>query len=134
MSEPVEPVTLSRTIALRTVVVDTLTAVMPEGSKIYYQTAQKDHPKIFAVYLLDQMMLEDDRYAYELEINVMDYGTDTSTLEDLADSIQAAFDKKVVITADIGVHFYTDRRNTVEEEDRNILRRRLTFSAYLYER
>lgn len=129
-----DPAPMNKTLALRTVVVEQLSTVMPEGSKIYYQTAQKDHPKIFAVYLLDQMMLEDDRYAYELEINVMDYGTDTSTLEDLADSIQAAFDKKVVITADIGVHFYTDRRNTVEEEDRNILRRRLTFSAYLYER
>jgi len=129
-----DPAPMNKTLALRTVVVEQLSSVMPEGSKIYYQTAQKDHPKIFAVYLLDQMMLEDDRYAYELEINVMDYGTDTSTLEDLADSIQAAFDKKVVITADIGVHFYTDRRNTVEEEDRNILRRRLTFSAYLYER
>ena len=129
-----DPAPMNKTLALRTVVVEQLSSVMPEGSKIYYQTAQKDHPKIFAVYLLDQMMLEDDRYAYELEINVMDYGTDTSTLEDLADSIQAALDKKVVITADIGVHFYTDRRNTVEEEDRNILRRRLTFSAYLYER
>lgn len=129
-----DPAPMNKTLALRTVVVEQLGTVMPEGSKIYYQTAQKDHPQIYAVYLLDQMMLEDDRYAYELEINVMDYGTDTSTLEDLADSIQAAFDKKVVITADIGVHFYTDRRNTVEEEDRNILRRRLTFSAYLYER
>ena len=129
-----EPAPMNKTLALRTVVVEQLTAVMPTGSKVYYQTAQKDHPQIYAVYLLDQMMLEDDRYAYELEINVMDYGTDTSTLEDLADSIQAAFDKLVVLTSDIGVHFYTDRRNTVEEEDRNILRRRLTFSTYLYER
>lgn len=129
-----DPAPMNKTLALRTVVVEQLGTVMPEGSKIYYQTAQKDHPQIYAVYLLDQMMLEDDRYAYELEVNVMDYGTDTSTVEDLADSIQAAFDKLVVLTSDIGVHFYTDRRNTVEEEDRNILRRRLTFSAYLYER
>jgi hypothetical protein len=71
---------------------------------------------------------------YELEINVMDYGTNTSTVEDLCDSIQSLFNKKVVITNDIGVYFYTDRRNTVDEEDRNIIRRRLTFSAYLYER
>ena len=129
-----DPAPMNKTLALRTVVVEQLDTVMPEGSKIYYQTAQKDHSQIYAVYLLDQMMLEDDRYAYELEVNVMDYGTDTSTVEDLADSIQAAFDKLVVLTSDIGVHFYTDRRNTVEEEDRNILRRRLTFSAYLYER
>lgn len=126
--------TLNKTLALRTVVVEQLATVMPTGSKIYYQQAQKDHPQIYAVYTLDQVLNEDYRYTYELEVNVMDYGTDTSTIEDLADSVQDLFNKKVVITDEIGVHFYTDRRNAVEEEDRNILRRRLTFSTYLYER
>jgi hypothetical protein len=125
---------MNKTLALRTTVVDLLSTVMPTGSKTYYQQAQKDHPKIYVVYLLDQLLNEDGRYTYELEVNVMDYGTDTSTVEDLADAIQDLFNKRVVITDDIGVYFYTDRRNTVEEEDRNILRRRLTFSAYLYER
>lgn len=129
-----EETTLSRTVALRKVVVDTLTAVMPEGSKIYYQQAQKEHPQIYAVYTMDLITFTDERYAYELEVNVMDYGTDTATVEDLADSIQAAFNKKVVINNYIGVYFYSDRRNAVEDEDRNILRRRLTFSTYLYER
>lgn len=129
-----ETVTLSRTIALRTVVVALLETVMPSGSKIYFQQAQEDHPKIYAVYTLDLIDKTDDRYTYELEINAMDYGTDTSTIEDLADSIQALFDKNVQITDYVGVYFYTDRRNAVEEEDRNILRRRLTFSTYLYER
>lgn len=129
-----EPVSLNRTLALRTVVVEQLATVMPEGSKIYYQQAQKEHPKIYAVYTLDMIDLLDGRMAYELEINVMDYGTDTSTVEDLADNIQTLFNTKVVINDDIGVYFYADRRNAVEEEDRNILRRRLTFSTYLYER
>lgn len=129
-----EPVSLNRTLALRTVVVEQLATVMPEGSKIYYQQAQKEHPKIYAVYTLDMIDLLDGRLTYELEINVMDYGTDTSTVEDLADNIQALFNTKVVINNDIGVYFYADRRNAVEEEDRNILRRRLTFSTYLYER
>lgn len=126
--------TLSRTVAIRTVVVETLNAVMPEGSKVYYQQAQKDHPKVYAVYLLDMVLESDQRMTYELEINVMDYGADTSPIEDLADSIQKAFNKKVVINDSIGVYFYTDRRNSVEEEDRNILRRRMTFSTYVYER
>lgn len=126
--------TMSRTVALRTVVVDILTTVMPQGSKTYYQQAQKEHPKVYAVYTLDLIDIMDDRMTYELEVNVMDYGTDTATVEDLADSIQTAFNKKVVINDYIGVHFYSDRRNAVEEEDRNILRRRLTFSTYLYER
>lgn len=126
--------TLSRTVALRTVVVDLLSTVMPQGSKTYYQTAQKEHPKIYAVYTLDLIDTTDERMLYELEVNVMDYGTDTKTIEDLADTIQNTFNKKVVINQYIGVHFYSDRRNVVEEEDRNILRRRLTFSTYLLER
>ena len=125
---------LSRTIALRTVVVSKLGEVMPEGSKTYYQQAQNDHPQIYAVYTIDMIDLTDGRYTYEVEINVMDYGADTSTVENLADTIQAAFNTLVIINDNIGVYFYADRRNSVEEEDRNLLRRRLTFSAYLYER
>lgn len=124
---------MNRTLALRTVVVSLLGTVMPAGAKVYYQQAQKEHPKIYAVYTLDLIDKTDGKYSYELEINVMDYGTDTSTIEDLADTIQKTFDKKVQITEDVGIYFYTDRRNTVEEEDRNSLRRRLTFSTYLYE-
>ena len=76
---------MNKTLALRTVVVSLLGTVMPDGAKTYYQQAQKDHPKIYAVYTLDQIDLTDGRYTYELEINVMDYGTDTSTIEDLAE-------------------------------------------------
>lgn len=125
---------MNRTLALRTIVVSLLNNVMPSGSKIYFQQAQDDHPKVYAVYTLDMIDNTDERYLYELEVNVMDYGTDTANIEDLADSIQALFNKNVQITEDVGVYFYADRRNAVEEEDRNILRRRLTFSTYLYER
>ena len=123
-----------RTYALRTVVVQTLSEVMPSGSKTYYQQAQSDHPKIYAVYTIEQIDLTDGRYTYEVEINIVDYGDDTAPIENLADTIQQAFDKLVVINDDVGVYFYIDRRNSVEEEDRNSLRRRLTFSTYLYER
>ena len=123
-----------KTIELRTAIYNLLTATMPTGSKVYFQQARDDHPQIYAVYTLDLIDNTDGRYLYELEVNVMDYGTDTSTIESLADDLQAAFNKKVVINNDIGVYFYSDRRNAVEEEDRNILRKRLTFSTYFYER
>ena len=128
------PTPLKKTRALRTVVVSKLTEVMPSGSKVYFQQAQDDHPVTYAVYTCDMIDETDGRITWEVEINVMSYGTDTSTIEDLADSIQTKFNKLVVINSDIGVYFYTEKRNSVEEEDRNILRRRLTFSAYLYER
>jgi len=125
---------MNRTLALRTVVVSALTTQMPQGSKVYYQQAQDDHPKIYAVYTVGMIDNTDERHVYEVEVNLMDYGKNTATIEDLADKVHDAIDKLVVINESIGVHFYADRRNAVEEEDRNILRRRLTFSAYLYER
>lgn len=125
---------MNRTLALRTVVVSELTTQMPQGAKVYYQQAQDDHPTTYAVYTLSMIDNANETHLYEVEVNLMGYGKDTSTIEDLADKVHDAFHKKVVINESIGVHFYADRRNAVEEEDRNILRRRLTFSAYLYER
>lgn len=122
------------TIALRTVVVTKLTTAMPESAKVYFQQAQSDHPATYAVYTLDLVDNTDETEMWELEVNIVGYGPDTSTIESLADTVMAAFNKSVVINENIGVHFYADRRNAVEEEDHNILRRRLTFTAYAYER
>ena len=129
---------MTKTIALRTTVSEILTsAVNPPGSvpmKVYYQQAEKEHPSRYIVYTIDEVLREDERTTYEFEVNVMDYGTDTEPAETLADTIQATFDKKVVINNDIGVYFYIDRRNNPTEEDRLVIRRRLTFTTYLYER
>ena len=102
--------------------------------KVYYQQAEKEPPTRYIVYTLDEVMREDERTTLELEVNVMDYGTSTTNAEELADTIQATFDKNFQITNDIAVYFYIDRRNSPVEEDRLIIRRRLTFTTYLYER
>ena len=126
---------LKKTIALRTTVSRELANVMPKDSLIFYQQAQKEAlPSIYAVYTVEEIDNTDGRLTYELEINLVGSGGDTSTIENLADDIQAHFNKLVCIENDIGVYFYTDRRNNVEEEDRTIIRRRLTFSTYVYER
>ena len=85
---------MNRTLALRTVVVSALSAAMPQGSKVYYQQAQDDHPKIYAVYTVELVDNTDERFAYEVEVNLMDYGKDTATIEDLADTVHDALDKK----------------------------------------
>lgn len=132
---------MNKTKSLRTEVYSILNTLLngdlrtgETATPIYYQQAQANPPKQYIVYTLDEVMREDGRIVYELEINAMDYGTDTGNVEDLADNIQAAFDHKVSIGADIAVYFNAEQKNAVTEEDRNIIRRRLTFSAYLYER
>ena len=103
------------------------------SEKVYYLQAEKGAQK-YIVFNLDEILREDERTTLELEINVMDYGNNTNAAENLADLIQKTFDKKVVINNDIGVYFYIDRRNNPTEEDRLVIRRRLTFTTYLYER
>lgn len=132
---------MNKTKALRTEVYTVLNALLngnlgerETATPIYYQQAQTSPPKKYIVYTVDEVSRADGRIVYELEINCMDYGTDTGAAEDLADNIQAAFDKLVRLTDDIAVYFYAGQRNTVTEEDRNIIRRRLTFDTYLYER
>lgn len=131
---------MTKTTALRTVIQTMLESVVtPANSqtpsmKVYYQQAEKEPPTRYIVYTLDEVMREDERTTLELEVNVMDYGTSTTNAEELADTIQATFDKNFQITNDIAVYFYIDRRNSPVEEDRLIIRRRLTFTTYLYER
>lgn len=133
---------MTKTIALRTLVQTLLEGIVTPSvgedpvpsMNVYYQQAEKEHPCKYIVYTLDEVMREDERTTLELEVNVVDYGTDTEDAEKLADAIQAAFDKNVQITNDIAVYFYIDRRNSPTEEDRLIIRRRLTFTTYLYER
>lgn len=130
----------TKTIAVRNIVKGVLDGVVTPSvgaspsMKVYYQQAEKDHATKYIVYTLDEIFREDERTTLELEVNVMDYGTDTSAAETLADTIQAAFDKLVIITNDVGVYFYIDRRNAPTEQDRQIIWRRLTFTTYLYER
>ena len=123
---------MSKTTALRAVICDVLSGVTQEP--VYFQQAEKDHADKYLVYTLDEVLKEDERTTLELEINVMDYGNDTSAAETLADAVQATFDKRFCMTEAIAVYFYTDRRNSPTEEDRLVIRRRLTFTAYLYER
>lgn len=126
--------TRKKTVALREVVKEVLASIAPEGTAIYYGQAEKGAGHRYIVFTLDEVLREDERTTLELEVNVMDYGLDTSYAEDLSDDIQAGFDKLVRIENEIAVYFYIDRRNSPTEEDRNIIRRRLTFSTYLYER
>lgn len=126
--------TRKKTVALREAVKEVLASIAPEGTAIYYGQAEKGAGHRYIVFTLDEVLREDERTTLELEVNVMDYGLDTSYAEDLSDDIQAGFDKLVRIENEIAVYFYIDRRNSPTEEDRNIIRRRLTFSTYLYER
>lgn len=122
---------MSKTEALRAAVIDIIGQHAP---CVYYGQADPGHQKQYAIFELEELSCTDDQHVMELEVNCMDYGTDTSSCEKLADAIQTAFDHAVILNDEIMFRSYIERRQSVYEEDRKIIRRRLTFAIHLYER
>lgn len=122
---------MSKTTALRAVLTARLQTICPQ---VYYGQADTKAARPYLVYTLDQLGQEDDMHQLELEINVTDYGVDTATVETIADSIMDAFDKWYYIDDAIQFAAYPDRCQSVTEDDRNVIRRRLLIELHFYER
>ena len=101
---------------------------------VFYSQAKNDHSKQYVIFSVEEVTRQDGRITCELEVNCIDYGFDTELCEDMADSITAALDHSVTIKEEIEFHVYANRRNNVTAPDEKIIRRRLTFDLYLYER
>lgn len=129
---------MNKTILVRKAVTShinaALTAAEISGVKVYYQQAPSSHPQKYIVFTCEELMRQDGRIAMELEVNCIDYGTDSSGAENLADIMQKAFDHAQIMTDDIFLYTYAGVRNTVTSEDVKAIRRRCTFDLYLYER
>ena len=107
-------------------------AQMP--ADIYYSQAKSDHSQQYVIFSVEEVTRLDGRITCELEVNCIDYGNDTELCECIADCITAALDHSVTIKEEIEFHVYANRRNNVSAQDEKIIRRRLTFDLYLYER
>ena len=101
---------------------------------VYYAYAEAHVAAPYLIFSVEEIYREDSRITYELEVNCLDYARDTERCENLADAVTDALDHTVTITDDIEFHIYANRRNNVSSNDEKIVRRRLTFDLYLYER
>lgn len=122
---------MSKTTALRAVITGKLQTICP---RVYYGQADPEASRPYLVYTLEQLSREDEMHLLELEINVTDYGTDTAPVETMADGIMEAFDKWYYIDDAIQFSAYPDRCQPVNEDDRNVIRRRLLIEIHFYER
>jgi len=116
----------------RRVIQGMLAAVAGDG--VYYIQARESHPANYVTYTIEQLSYIDFEERGQIEINVMGYGTDSSTVEDLTDAIREKFDHKDVLTDSLYAVFYFNRSQPVTEEDRLIIRRRLVIDYYLTRR
>ena len=121
---------MSKSIALRTALQTILKA---KASNIYYEEAPDTHPYPYVVYELSELSHDSGRTLIQLEVNVIDRGDSTSVAETLADEIQDALHKLYYIDASIQFSSYKNQRNTIKEDDKQIIRRRLLFEIHLHE-
>lgn len=102
--------------------------------RVWYGQAKEKDQRPYLVYTVEQLSHSDNQRLMELEVNVVDYGDDTAPAEEISDAVEEAFDAWHYLDENLQISAYNDRRQTVEEEDRNIIRRRLLLELHVYER
>lgn len=123
-------IALSKTIALRTELqrlLKTLTA------NVHYEQAPDTANYPYLVYELSELSYNYGKTLMEIEINILDYGTSTSNVETIADNVQSTLNKYSYIGPEIQFIIYKNIRQRVVEDDKKIIRRRLTFEIQLHE-
>lgn len=128
--QPAAPVTTATTATTATETTSQ-EVVTPE---VYYAYAKPSAAAPYLIFDVEEITREDGRTTCELEVNCLDYARNTERCENIADAVEKALDHTVTITENIEFHVYANRRNNVSSNDVQIVRRRLTFDLYLYER
>ncbi len=98
----------------------------------YYDQAPDNATYPYAVYDLAELNHYDGLTIMELEINLYDYGTNTSRIEELADKLQDTLHEYFFINHAIQFTCFRGLRQKVEEDDKQLIRRRLTFELRVH--
>lgn len=103
------------------------------ATNAYYEDNQEEniYPRI--IFELSETTYDYGKTIYMLEVNVIDYGTETKTAEYLADDVQAVLNKYYFMNDEIQFVSYKGPRQRVVEDDKLIIRRRLLFEIHLHE-
>jgi len=121
---------MSKTIALRTELQRKLKTLT---TTVYYEGASDSAVYPYCVFELSELLTEANKTVYQLEVNLLDYGVSSSAIEILADNIQRSLHKYFFVNTEIEFKTYQGIRQTVKEEDKQIIRRRLLFEIQLHE-
>lgn len=123
---------MSKTKALRRVVVETIHSVAPT-LPVYHKRAPDNAPFPYGVYDLRRVDLNDlSRDDYTIELNLWDHASDSTRVDELADLIEEAFNAVNLPQEDILPTFYRVTRYPVEDADKDIQRVLVECQAQLY--
>ena len=121
---------MSKTIELRKALSNMFKQIMTET---HYETVSDNVPYPYLQYELNEILSENGKTVIDLEVNILDYGDSTSLVETKADELQTLLHKYYFINDKIQFSCYKSNRNIIQEEDKKIRRRRLTFEIQLHE-
>lgn len=120
---------VDKNLKLRTAIADKLKNILPD---VYYSHAPDGAGLPRAVFLIDTIEGEDGMLNADLSIDIADIGTDDTALETCAGKIQEALDYEVYFDEGIAFESYADTRSRIDENEKNIMRVRLTFNIRAY--
>ena len=120
-----------QTIEVRTFLNGRMQAVCERS---YYGSAPASATFPYIVWDMKELSYEEGFSLQEIEVDVVDYGSDTTAAESLADALQAALDHLSHLGDSFHIAVYRERRQTLSENDKSVIRRRLTFQVRLHER
>ena len=105
-----------------------------EAAVAHYGVAPASAVTPYLVWNLEEVSYEDGFSLQELEVDVVDSGEDTAAVESVADDLQQRLDHLYAMTDTFHVSVYRERRQPIYENDKTVIRRRLTFQVRLHER
>lgn len=102
-------------------------------TNVYYEEAPDTSDYPYLVYEVSELVNNYGKTTLQLEVNLLDYGTLSLDIDILADTVQDTLHKYYFMNDEIQFTIYKVNRNTIKEEDKKIIRRRLTFEIQLHE-
>lgn len=119
-----------KTKELRTTIQERINPVV----SCYYRTADPDAVFPHSVYDFETIDLGDlSRDDLILVVDLWDFGTDTTRIEEFADQIEALFNNVNLPGEKILPTFYRISRKPIDDENKKIIRRQLKFQIQNYE-
>ncbi|MDQ0340269.1 hypothetical protein J2S00_003074 [Caldalkalibacillus uzonensis] len=124
--------TLNRVIELRKAI---KAAIKEVHSEVYFEKATDDSPYPYIVFDLPNSISNGALENFVLEVEGWDAPTnsDTTGLEMMMDAVDKALQRKTFVIADnLFFSLYRDGRESINENDSLIKRRRYTYQARVY--
>lgn len=97
-------------------------------SAVFYRRVPATQAPPFVAFLLDMMTQEGCISQYLLTVECSGYGIDDNVIDDLTDKIQYGMEDSFILDDTHTWNCWCNSRQSADEPDKNILRRRLDFA------